>query len=68
MNPTIAEHVLILQEYMETQKELIKLIEEQPRDEFEMNSYTVKVMEVEKQFNRLSEELAESIRNISRVE
>lgn len=68
MNKDIAEHILVLEEYMKAQRELVELVGETPEDEFELNSYEVRVMEVESKFERLSEMLNESINRIARIE
>lgn len=68
MNITISEHLLILQDYMATQKELIKLMEEEPADEFEANSYIVRVQETNQAFERLSEQLSLSIKEIAKIQ
>lgn len=68
MNPIIAEHILILEDYVKTQKELIDLVMSQPQDEFQLNSYIVRVAEVENKFDNLSEQLSESVVALSKLD
>ena len=64
---TIFKHIEILHEYFQTQREYFEALQMEPEDEFQSNNMQVALLELEQETNKLTEQLSNSITELSRV-
>ena len=68
IHPKIIEHMIVLDEYFVCQREFFELVSERVEDEFERNSHDVRMMEIEKEMDMLSERLSKSVVELAGIE
>lgn len=67
-NKYIIAHLEALEEYINVQKDLIKVLQERPTDEFAMNSHYVKMRELEVSYQKVSDKLGKTVRGLNEID
>lgn len=64
---TIYKHIEILQEYFKIHREYTEVIQVEPQDEWGGNNKQVRLLELEQETIKLSEQLGDSVIDLSEV-